>query len=103
MNATDQNGQDTGEHAYDYVIVGGGTAGSVLAARLSEDPDCRVCVIEGGPSDVGDERVLRLRNWINLLERSTTTATPPPNSRAGTRTSCTPAPGCWAAAPRTTR
>ncbi|MGH8976233.1 MAG: GMC family oxidoreductase, partial [Acidimicrobiia bacterium] len=53
--------------SYDYVIVGGGTAGCVLAARLTEDPDCRVCVIEGGPSDVGDERVLRLRNWINLI------------------------------------
>ncbi|MEU6567994.1 GMC family oxidoreductase [Streptomyces parvulus] len=52
---------------YDYVIIGGGTAGSVLAARLSEDPACQVCVVEGGPSDVGDERILRLRNWINLL------------------------------------
>jgi len=52
---------------YDYVIVGGGTAGSVLAARLTEDPDTTVCVIEGGPSDVGDARVLELRNWINLL------------------------------------
>jgi len=57
----------SGETAYDYIVVGGGTAGSVLAARLSEDPDIRVCVIEGGPSDVGDERILRLRNWINLL------------------------------------
>ncbi|GGO56934.1 oxidoreductase [Streptomyces daqingensis] len=56
------------DEPYDYVIVGGGTAGCVLAARLSEDPDCRVCVVEDGPSDVGDERVLRLRNWINLLE-----------------------------------
>ncbi|WNV83830.1 GMC oxidoreductase [Umezawaea sp. Da 62-37] len=52
---------------YDYVVVGGGTAGSVLAARLSEDPDVTVCVVEGGPSDVGDARVLELRNWINLL------------------------------------
>ncbi|MER7052562.1 MULTISPECIES: GMC oxidoreductase [unclassified Streptomyces] len=52
---------------YDYVIIGGGTAGCVLAARLSEDPASRVCVVEGGPSDVGDERILRLRNWINLL------------------------------------
>lgn len=57
----------TDEPEHDYVIVGGGTAGCVLAARLTEDPDCRVCVIEGGPSDVGDERILRLRNWINLL------------------------------------
>ncbi|MEV6795084.1 GMC oxidoreductase [Streptomyces sp. NPDC051320] len=56
------------ESGYDYVIVGGGTAGCVLAARLTEDPDCRVCVVEGGPSDVGDERILELRNWINLLD-----------------------------------
>ncbi|WP_030257512.1 GMC family oxidoreductase [Streptomyces violens] len=53
---------------FDYVIVGGGTAGCVLAARLTEDPECRVCVVEGGPSDVGDEKILRLRNWINLLD-----------------------------------
>jgi choline dehydrogenase len=57
----------TVDASYDYVIIGGGTAGCVLAARLSEDPDTTVCVIEGGPTDVGDERVLDLRNWINLL------------------------------------
>jgi choline dehydrogenase len=59
---------DARDEAYDYVVVGGGTAGCVLAARLSEDPGCGVCVIEGGPSDVGDEKVLKLRNWINLLD-----------------------------------
>ena len=53
---------------FDYVVVGGGTAGAVVAARLSEDPDTRVCLIEAGPSDVGMDDVLLLRRWLSLLE-----------------------------------
>ena len=37
--------------AFDYVIVGAGTAGCVLAGRLAEDPAVRVCLIEAGGSD----------------------------------------------------
>ena len=40
---------------YDYVIVGAGSAGCVVANRLGEDPDVRVAVIEAGPPDDAPE------------------------------------------------
>ena len=42
---------------FDYVIVGGGSAGSTLAARLSENPSISVCLLEAG----GDGKDLLIR------------------------------------------
>ena len=43
---------------YDFVIVGGGTAGLTLAARLTEDPKIAVGVIEAGQNRLADPNIL---------------------------------------------
>ncbi|AZT93908.1 GMC family oxidoreductase [Brevibacterium aurantiacum] len=55
-------------HSFDYVVVGGGSAGAAVAARLSEDPDVSVGLLEAGPTDVGEDVILSLNRWMELLE-----------------------------------
>ena len=45
-------------HNFDYMVVGGGTAGLVLANRLSEDPNVSVGVLEAGPPKLNDPMIL---------------------------------------------
>ena len=53
---------------YDYVVVGGGTAGAVVAARLSEDSGVSVALVEWGPTDEHEPRALELRRWAEMME-----------------------------------
>ncbi len=55
-------------NSFDYLVVGGGTAGCVVAARLAEYlPHKRILLIEAGPSDFMNDKVLNLKEWLNLL------------------------------------
>jgi choline dehydrogenase len=67
--------------SYDVAVLGGGAAGCVLAARLSESPDRRVCLVEAGPdygpyddgvwpADILDGRRLALEShaWETAVE-----------------------------------
>ena len=71
-----------GKQNFDYIICGGGSAGCTLAARLSEQDDVRVLLLEAGGWDqdpwihipLGWGRILqkRLHDWMYFSEPSAT-------------------------------
>jgi len=53
---------------YDYIIVGAGSAGCVLAGRLSKDPKCQVLLLEAGPVDAS--KLIHTPAYWTLLLRN---------------------------------
>jgi choline dehydrogenase-like flavoprotein len=49
--------EDLEASKFDFVVVGGGTAGLVVAARLTENPDIKVLVLEAGADRRQDPRI----------------------------------------------
>jgi choline dehydrogenase len=73
---------DTGRRRqeFDYIIVGAGSAGCVLAARLSQDPNVRVALVEAGGPDDAPEIKMPIA-FPQLFRPSTTGTSRPSRSR----------------------
>ena len=56
----------TSSSSADYLIVGGGTAGLVVACRLSESPGVNIIILECGPNCTQDHRVQDPNLWRGL-------------------------------------
>jgi len=52
---------------FDYIVVGGGTAGLVVAVRLTENPDVRVLVLEAGENQLANPMINIPAMWTAIL------------------------------------
>ncbi len=59
---------DNPPDAFDVIVVGGGSAGAVVAARVSDDPHQSVLLIEAGPTDVGVRSISDPLVWYTNID-----------------------------------
>ena len=64
------SGGDGREEAFDYIVVGAGSAGCAIAARLSEDPTLSVALLEAGGSD--RNLLIRMPTALSIPMNTTT-------------------------------
>ena len=92
----------TARQEFDYVIIGAGSAGCVVAARLSQDPGVRVALVEaGGPDDAPEIAMPVAFPQLFKTRYDWDYATEPEPGLGGGGSIC-PAAEHWAAAPRLT-